>query len=176
MVQTEKFTAGFYFYALTKMLGEPRRFFSRLAPESGFGPAFGFLLVSSLFFSGAGLVTAMPSNPFLWGGIFLVNALGMTFIAASLGYMTMTLFFGKKVTFTRLFSVYALASGVTLLASWLPFFVWLTEPWKWWLVGTGLVKACGLKVRQVLLILGVSLGIMVLFFWSALPLILAGRG
>ncbi len=166
----------FYFQTLTKMLGEPGRFFQGLPPESGFGPMFGFLLVSSLFFSGAGLVITMPSNPFLWGGIFLVNALGMTFIGAGLGYMTMTLFFGRKVRFTRLFSVYALASGVTLIASWLPFFVWLTEPWKWWLVGTGLVKACGFNLGQTLLIIGVSIGIMVLFFWSALPLIMAGHG
>jgi len=176
MLQTKKFTAIFYFQALTKMLGEPGRFFKGFTPEPCFGPMFGFLLVSSLFFSVARLTTAMPSNLFLWGAIYLVNALGMTFIAAGLGYMTMTLFFGKKVTFTRLFSVYALASGVTLLASWLPFFVWLTEPWKWWLVGIGMVKACAFNLRQTLLIIGVSIAIMVLFFWSALPLIMAGRG
>ena len=175
-MQTKKFTFGYYFYAVTKMLGEPRRFFSRLAPDSGFGPVFGFLLVSSLFFAAAGLITAMPPDPLLWGCILLVNALGMTFIAAGLGYMTMVMFFGRKATFIRLFSVYALASGVTLLASWMPFFIWLTEPWKWWLVGTGLVRACGLKISQALLIIGVSVGIIVLFFWSILPVIMAGKG
>lgn len=176
MVEGEKFTLGYYVYTVAKMLGQPRRFFDTLPEKPGFGRAFGFLLVSSLFFAGASLITTLPENPALWGGIFFANAVGMTFIGAGLGYLVMTMCMGKKVGFDRLFSVYALSAGVTLLASWVPFFIWLTEPWRWWLIGTGLVRACGFKFGYVFLIIGVSVGTMMLFFWSAGLVIVALRG
>ena len=111
-----------------------------------------------------------PPNPVMMGGIFFINAVGMTVVAAGVGYLVMTVIMGTKVTFGRFFSIYALASGVTLLASWIPFFIWLTEPWKWWLIGTGLVKKCGFKLPQVLIIIGLSVGVMFLFFCSVLPI------
>ena len=127
MVCTEQFTLGFYFQTLTKILGQPRRFFSELSPDMGIKKPLGFLVVSSLFFSGASLVNNMPPQPVMLGGIFFINAMGMAFIAGGLGYMVMTMIMGQRVTFTRFFSIYALSSGVTLLASWIPFF-WITEP------------------------------------------------
>ncbi len=104
-------------------------------------------------------------------GIHLFNAVGMTFIMAGLGYLVMGLSIGKKVPFARLFSIYALCSGVTLLVSWIPYFAVLTEPWKWYLIGTGLTKSCGLKLKEALLIIGMSLAIWILFYWSLMPLI-----
>ena len=171
MEQTEKFTLGFYFHALTGIVREPRRFFSGLPPDMRLKRPLGFLLVSSLFFTAAGLVSNMPSNPVFLGGVLFVNAVGMVFIAAGLGYMLMVMFMGKRVTFSLFFSVYAFSSGVTLLASWLPFFVWLTEPWKWWLIWTGMTKGLGFRWTQTVLIIGVSIGIMILFFWSVLPVV-----
>ena len=105
----------------------------------------------------------------------MVNAIGMVLIAAALGYLVMALTIGKQVSFTRFFSVYAFSSGVTLLASWIPFFIWITEPWKWWLIGTGMVKGCGFSLSQALVIIGVSISVMFLLFWSVLPLV-APRG
>ena len=96
--------------------------------------------------------------------------MGMVFIAAGIGYMVMTMIMGRRVTFVRFFSIYALSAGVTLLASWLPFFIWLTEPWKWWLIGTGMIKCCGFRLFQVLVIIGVSMGVMFLLFWWVLPM------
>lgn len=80
--------------------------------------------------------------------------------------MVMTMTMGKRVSFPRLFSVYAYATGVTLLASWIPLFIWLTEPWKWMLIIFGMVKGCGLKWMQAILVVAVSIFIVVLFFWS----------
>ncbi|MCJ7540908.1 MAG: YIP1 family protein [Desulfobacterales bacterium] len=171
MLQTENFSLGFYFHALTKLLGEPRKFFSELPRDAGLKRPLGFLCVSSLFFAGASLMSNQPPNPVIMGGVFFINAMGMTVIAAGIGYMAMTMIMGRQVTFTRFFSIYALSAGVTLLASWLPFFIWLTEPWKWWLIGTGMVKGCGFKLIQVLVIIGVSMGVMFLLFWSVLPVI-----
>jgi len=95
----------------------------------------------------------------------------MVFIMAGLGYLVMTLSIGRKVPFARLFSIYALCSGVTLLVAWVPFFVVFTEPWKWYLIGTGLTKACGVRLRETVLIITLSLAIWILFYWSLIPII-----
>ena len=108
---------------------------------------------------------------FVAGGIHMFNAVGMVFIMAGLGYVVMMLSVGRKVRFSRLFSIYALCSGVTLLVSWVPYGVILTEPWKWWLIGTGISKGCGLTLKETLLIMALSLTIWILFFWSLIPII-----
>jgi hypothetical protein len=166
-----QFSVGFYFSALAKVLGTPGTFFRELPIEPGFKQPFGFLVVSSIFFAGASLLTRQFARPLITGGVFFINAIGMTFIAACLGYMLMSMFFDKKTTFSRLFSVYAFAAGVTLLASWIPLFIWLTEPWKWMLIGLGLTKSCGFRWDQAVVVIGGSIGIMVLFFRSLLPFI-----
>ena len=175
MTGTERFTIKFYFQTLTRILGAPRQFFSELPDEWGFRKPFGFLLLSSLFFTGASL-TCIHERPILMAGILLVNALAMPFITASISFLVMTMTMGKRVTFARLFAVYAFASGVTLLASWIPLFVWLTEPWKWLLIIFGMVKGCGLRWMQAILIIGLSIFILVLFFWSLTPVILYIKG
>ena len=171
MENTEKFNFGFYFRVLTKIVREPGRFFSDLPADIGLKQPVGFLLASSLIYVVAGLARSMPSNPVLLGSILFINAVGMVFIAAGLGYMLMLMFMGKQVSFLFFFSVYAFSSGVILLASWLPFFVWLTEPWKWWLIGTGMTKALGFRWTQAVLIIVVSFAIIALFFWSVLPVV-----
>ena len=93
------------------------------------------------------------------------------FIMTALGYLVMVLSIGKKVTFASLFSIYALCSGVALLVAWIPYFVIFTEPWKWYLFGTGLKNSCGMKLKEVTLIIGLSLTIWILFFWSLIPII-----
>ena len=170
MTKTEHFSLGIYFHTLTKMLGQPRRFFSELPHDAGLKQPLGFLLVSSLFFAGASLMSNLSSNLLVMGGVFFLNAVGMTFIAASIGFMAMIAIMGRRVTFARFFSIYALSAGVTLLASWLPFFIWLTEPWKWWLIGMGMVSGLGFGRVQVLVIIGVSAGMIFLLFWWVLPM------
>jgi len=170
-----RFTFGFYFQALTKMLSSPSRFFGGLPDETGFRQPLGFLIVSGLFFAGASLTT-ISENQILIGGIFLVNAVAMPFVTAGISFMVITMSMGKRITFAMLFSVYAYATGVTLLASWIPLFVWLTEPWKWLLLIIGLVKGCGFRWMQAILVVAVSVFIVVLFFWSLGPVIVHIRG
>ncbi len=69
----------------------------------------------------------------------------------------------KKARFAVVFSIYAFSSGVTLFLSWLPFLVWVTEPWKWWLISTGLKNTCSLSWKRSIVI--VALSTIVLFFW-----------
>ena len=101
----------------------------------------------------------------MMGGIFFINAVGMVLITASLGYMVMIMTLGKRATFIRFFSIYAFSSGVTLLASWLPFFLIITEPWKWWLIGIGMMKCWGFTRGQAIMVILLSLGILILFFY-----------
>jgi hypothetical protein len=165
-----RFTLGFYFQALTQMLSSPIRFFTELPRDAGFGQAFGFLLTSSMFFAGAGMTT-IAENRLLMAGIWLVNAVAMPMILAGIGFMVMTMSMGKRATFQRLFSIYAFAAGVTLLASWIPLFVWITEPWKWLLIVVGMVKGCGFKWMQAILIAVASIFILILLLWSVSPVI-----
>jgi len=101
---------------------------------------------------------------------------GMVFIASGLGYLVMIMITRKSVTFKRLFSIYAFASGTTMLAAWIPLFIWLAEPWKWWLIATGMNKACGFKGRYIILIIGLSISVMVFLFRTALPEVIPPKG
>lgn len=174
--ELKQFTIGFYYDALKSIIRHPRAFFSQLPRDMGILSPLGFLCLSGLIFTMARLILAMPERPLLWGCIWLVNAVGMALIAAAVGYMTMVMIFGRKVTFRQYFSVYALSFGVALLASWFPFFFLLSELWKWWLVGLGLTSGLGFGWKHAGLIVGVSIVVIVLLFRSLLPVIAYWRG
>lgn len=160
-----------YFRALGLLVRSPRLFFSELSEAgTGFQRPFAFLLISGLFFAAASL-TSQHARPVLAAGVLLGNALAMPFVNAAVGFMVMTLTLGRRVSFERLFAVYAYASGVVLLVSWVPLLVYLTEAWKWSLVGMGMVKGCGFKWTQALMVIGLSVLIVTLFFWSLGPVI-----
>jgi hypothetical protein len=166
-----KFTMHFYVQAVFGILGRPRKFFNELPLTIGIKESLIFLVMSALFFCAASLMNIRQHTFYLMGGIYLFNAVGMVFIMAGLGYLVMTLSIGKKVPFARLFSIYAICSGVTLLVSWVPYFILFTEPWKWYLIGTGLTKGCGLKIKEAAVMIALSLAIWILFYWSLIPII-----
>ncbi|MGD2125482.1 MAG: YIP1 family protein [Desulfobacteraceae bacterium] len=157
---------------LLGLLSTPGHFFRQLPKKPDLRHPLRFLLFGSLFFAGASL-TGVYTRPLLMAGILFLNAFTMPFITAAAGFMVMTIFIGRRVAFAKIFSVYAFSAGVTLLVSWIPFFVWITEPWKWWLIGIGLVKGCDLSRLQAILIIGLSIGIVVFFFMSLNPVILS---
>ena len=160
-----------YFQVLARVMGEPRAFFAGLSQIREINAAFGFLLVSSLFFAGASLLVHGFSNPAAMSAVLFTNALGMTLISAGLGYGLMRIVSGRTASFKHLFSVYAYASGTVYLAAWIPLALWVTEPWKWWLIWTGLRLACGLKWPYVLIIVAGSIGGLVLIFWAMMPIV-----
>ncbi len=175
MEKKEKVTVGHYLSLLTTLLREPRRFFLELSEDVGIKGPFVFLLVSSLLNAVAGVVSNMSPRPVTLGAIFLLNSLGMTLITAGFGYMAMIMTMGRRVTFSRFFSIYAFSCGVTLLASWMPFFFWITEPWKYWLIGTGMVQGFGFRWFQAAMIIFFSIAITILLFWSVLPMVLTTK-
>jgi len=165
---TIPFTIRFYFKTLTRVLSSPRLFFSQLPSDMGWKKPASFLLVSCLVFTGASLTSRNYQGTWVTGTILLINAMGMVLLSSALGYMVMVLSLGKKVTFSRFFSIYAYSSGVTLLSAWVPFFLFISEPWRWCLIGIGLTKNCGFRWYQSLWVIIVSIGIIVVFIESLL--------
>jgi len=168
----DKFSINFYVQTVFGIMGHPRKFFSELPQTCGMKQAIGFLILSAVFFSTAAQMHTGLQNFLVVGGIYMFNAVGMVFILAGLAFVVMTVSIRKKIGFVRLFGIYALCSGVTLLIAWVPYLALLTEPWKWYLIGTGMTKGCNLKFKETLLIMVVSLGIWYLFFRTIIAIII----
>lgn len=159
----------FYAYALIQVLIEPSHFFRKLPEAYTLPRALGFIGISAGFFAGASLMTGAWAGPAVrMGAIFFINAAGLTVIGSIIGFGTMVMMFGKKQPYVLVFSLYAFSFGVPMLVAWLPFFLWLTEPWKWWLVYTGFRQACGLSKARVMAVLLVSVPIQFCLIYSAL--------
>ena len=164
-----------YFQALTGMLSTPGKFFEDLPEDVRFSRPLTFLLISALFFAGAS-PTWVGDNHLVMGAVYFTNAVVMSFITAGISYLIITMTMRRKVPFVRLFAVFSFAAGVTLLASWIPLFVWITEPWKWILIGIGLVRVCRLGWIQSVLVAATTVFIVLLLFWSIAPVIAFTRG
>ncbi len=162
--------AASYFQALTGMLSTPGNFFKNVPDDIRFSFPMTFLAISALFYAGAGL-TCVADNRVVMGIIYFANGLVMPFITSCVTYLIITMTLEKKVPFVRIFAVFAFASGTTLLAAWIPLFVWITEPWKWILAGIGMVKACKLTWVQSALVMAATIFIIMLFFWSLAPVV-----
>lgn len=145
----------FHSQGVIRLLIEPVLFFAELPAVHTLGRAIGFTALCAGFYAGAGLLTGPgPQSPAVMALIYFINAAGMVFISAVTGFCTMVMIGGKKQGFSLVFGLYAYASGITMLISWLPFMLWFTEPWKYWLVYTGFRQSCGLsKVRSILVLL-----------------------
>jgi hypothetical protein len=95
----------------------------------------------------------------------------MVYLFSASAYLIMRLIIGKPIDFTELFAVYALASGLTLISSWIPVFSVLTEPWRCWVVWVGMTKGFGFKKIHAAIIVIVSHILVMLFFKGLMPLI-----
>ncbi|MFH2092382.1 MAG: YIP1 family protein [Pseudomonadota bacterium] len=159
----------FYAYSLIQVLIEPGAFFKGLADKTTFRKTLGFMVICSVFFAVASLLTGAYSKPvWIMSIIFFVNAAGMIILSSFLGYLAMVMIVGKNIRFSTIFSVYAFSSGVTLFISWLPFFLWLSEPWKWWMIYTGLKNTCKFTGKQAFSILLLSMTIQFFLIYSAI--------
>ena len=131
-----------------RMLREPWRVFEEFAPRCGLPQAFGIVLISGLLYSAAAILIGRFPKPFVVGPVLLLNQLGMVLIAATVGYGGIVLLTRRRVPFRQVLPIYALSSGLTLLVAWVPLGIYVTEPWKWWLIGNGLARGCALRGWQ----------------------------
>lgn len=154
-----------YFQILNRMLVSPGQFFAEELDSVDLSRAFGFLFLSSLFFTLAGL-SLLRQNLLSLSILNFLNAVIMPFMSAAVGYVFIKWLSGQEIFFKRLVAVYALSSGLMMLISWIPLFVWITEPWKWFLIWSGLVKGCGLGRGRALSVIALSFFVLTGFFWS----------
>ncbi len=159
----------FYAYSIIQLLIEPGVFFKELAEKTTVKKTLGFMVICCSFFAMASLLTGTYfRSVWIMAIIFFVSASGMMLISSFLGYTAMVMILGKRTPFSVIFSLYVFSSGVTLFISWLPFFLWFTEPWKCWLIYTGFKNTCGLTWKQAVLILVISMTIQFFLIYSAL--------
>ncbi|MBA3029764.1 MAG: hypothetical protein FP816_13295 [Desulfobacteraceae bacterium] len=165
-VVMERFQLGKYFQTISRVLMHPKEFYAETATtqEESWSKPLWSLILSAAIFSMASVISGMHPNPVLMGMIFLINAVGMVFIFSTLGYGITGLLKGPSVSFLKIFSIYAYSSAAVLVLAWMPFMLWITEIWRWWLIGYGLVKGCGISIKKVIVILSLSVILLVLFF------------
>ncbi len=166
----------FYSHAVIRLLIEPVLFFKDLPSVHTPGLALGFAALCGGFFAGACLLTGPgPQSPGIMALIYFTNAVGMVVIGSITGFCAMVMISGRQNGFSLVFALYAYASGITMLISWLPFMLWFTEPWKYWLVYTGFRQSCGLAKSRVLSILLISVPVQWCLIYSALRAVI-GHG
>lgn len=161
----------FYGYAVIQLLIEPRLFFTELSRQATWMKSLGFCIICSIFYVAAGLLAGSYPNPVAMGGIFLLNSMGIMLISAGLSYLVMVKTLGRICAFEMILSVHSFSTGVLLLASWMPFFLWFTEPWKWWLVYTGYKNTCGFQTKPAFLILLATMGFQIILWILFYPVL-----
>ncbi|BBO80396.1 hypothetical protein [Desulfosarcina ovata] len=159
-----------YVRTLTALLTRPGTFFANGFAAISMGQATAILIVSGLFFAVSGTFMAPGTASVSMGVIWFVNAIGMVAIATAIGYVALATTAGRRYAFSRLWRIFSLSSGTVLLIAWVPSAFLLTEPWKWWLIGTGMVKGLGMsKLRAVITVLFTFGATVMLIYWL-LPL------
>lgn len=140
-----------YARMVTRLLTEPGRFFSESTEKAEAGESFVFLFMASSLYTLGVYAVSGSSIPVKTLSAFFINTFGMCLVAMLVGHITLLTFFRKRQNFSKLIIIYASSFGVTSLVSWVPYFLWFTEPWKWSLIGIGLTRCCGLKWYQAVL-------------------------
>ena len=160
---------------LSALMVRPSSFFSRTFHRISATQAAGILILSSLFFAASGALIDPGGASIRMGIILFVNAVGMVGIGAVIGYLAMTASGGQRFPFSRMWNVFSLSAGAVLLIAWVPCAFIFTEPWKWCLIGTGLVKGLGMTKTRAVIIVLFTFGAMVMMVYSILPVVhLAG--
>lgn len=151
----------FYADALVRLLIEPGAFFTDTERPDEVRPALVFLSAGGVFNAAAGLLTGSyaPAVMAQTGAILFINAVGTALTGAVIGYGVLALAGARGVPFNRVLWIYAFSSGMVLLVSWLPFSVWFTEPWRWWLLYTGFKNRCGISWKRAMGVVVVSLAL-----------------
>ncbi|MDD4731146.1 MAG: YIP1 family protein [Desulfovibrio sp.] len=161
-----------FFGTMTEIIRAPRQFFTHLEDtQENYRNSLRYLAFAALFHTMVS-VTYFFSHKLAMAGILMINAMLLPALLALLCMVTMNMLMGAGVTFKRVFSIYAFASGTVMPVSWIPSLQIFTEPIRALLVCVGLVKACGLRWWQAVMALFISVVVFLLLIWSALPVLM----
>ncbi|WP_432736136.1 hypothetical protein [Maridesulfovibrio sp. FT414] len=163
-----------YLESLVAIIRSPGGFFETATGESGSRRALIFLMISGLFYCSVSM-TYFFENSVLMGVIMMVNAVFMPALAAVFSFCIMRMMTGSMVSFSRVFNVYAYSSGAVMVISWIPGLAFVMEPVRAVLVGIGLYKTGTLGRFQAVMTVILTAAMLLLFFWTLAPLVLAVR-
>lgn len=163
--------------SLSALITSPGRWFAEAFPGITPRTAAGMLLLASLLHAMAGGLSGFSDGTLLRVAILMINAVGMTVLGAAIAWLAGLIGGGPRVRFSGVWMVFAVGASPTLLIAWVPFAFFFTEPWKWWLIGVGLVRGLGMTKGRAAIIVLFTFGAMVTMVLSLLPAVqrLAGH-
>ncbi|WP_461210013.1 YIP1 family protein [Desulfocurvus sp. DL9XJH121] len=166
-----RFSVGLYFKTLQEVVVSPGRFFGSMPEDPGVEQnAFRFLVISGMFYATIYL-TYFFERSFQMAAILVINAIGMPFLLAGLGFVVLAMTSSRGLPFRKIFAVYAYATGTVMIVAWIPALNTITEIWKFGLVAYGLVKGCGLSWPRSVVVVLLSVALLLLLLWSAIPVL-----
>lgn len=166
-----KFGIREYFDTISAIMRSPARHFERTAMETGSRKALLFLMISGIFYCSVSM-TYFFENSLAMGVVMMANAVLMPAFAAMITFILLGMTGPSKIPYGRVFNIYAYASGAVMIVSWIPGLAVVMEPVRALLVGVGLVKMLGVGKLKAGLIVVMTAILLLLFFWSAAPLIM----
>lgn len=161
----------FYVDTLTALMMRPGTFFATRFHDITWVQAAAVLTVSALFCAVMGALLAPGAGALTSGLILFVNAVGMVVLGAGIAYLAAMGTLEKACRFRHLFRLFSLSWGAVLLVAWVPSAFFFTEPWKWWLIGTGMVNGLGMSKARAAIIVLFTFGATVMVIYSLLPLV-----
>ena len=164
-------TRGFTFYVdtLVTLLTRPGWFYASRFREVTTIQALAVLTVSGAFFAITGALLRIGNGALPAGLILFANALGMVVFGSVACYLALATTARRRFAFGQLFSIFSLSSGAVLLIAWVPSAFFLTEPWKWWLIGSGLVNGLGMSKARAAVTVLFTFSAMVIIVYALLP-------
>ena len=97
-----------------------------------------------MFFSAASALVNPAAARIGTFTISLINAIGMAVLGTGIAHLALVAITGKRFALARLWPIFSLSASVVLVLAWIPAAIFITEPWRWWLIGTGFVRGLGL--------------------------------
>ena len=164
-----------YAGTIAALLMHPRDFFMTRFNGISLVQAMLILSLSSLFFAVTGALMQPGAASLAVGIIHFANAVGMVAMGSVIGWVALLITTGRRYRLAKVFSVFSLSSGAVLLIAWVPSAFFLTEPWKWWLIYTGLVRGLGISRRTALIVVAGTVCVLALFFLSLILFLGPGR-
>ncbi|WP_419663558.1 hypothetical protein Dvar_38340 [Desulfosarcina variabilis str. Montpellier] len=164
----------FYFDTLIALFTRPSRFYAtRFKAVTPF-KALIILTASSIFFAVTGALLRPDSTLLATAIILFINAMGMVVMGSTACYLALATTARRHYAFKQLFSIFSLSSGAVLLIAWVPAAFFITEPWKWWLIGTGMVNGLGMSKSRATLTVLFTFSVLVILIWALLPMAALG--
>jgi hypothetical protein len=155
---------------LTALLTRPGFFYTTRFGQVTTLQALTLLTVSGLFFAMAGTLLRPERFSLAMGLILFINAIGNAVIGCTACYLILVATARRRYAFNTLLSIFSLSSGTVLLIAWVPSALFLTEPWKWWLIGTGMVNGLGMSKGRAVITVLLTVAVVVILI-SALLLV-----